>query len=311
MSDIHDVVIVGAGPAGLAAAIYTGRARLDTLLLEKAIPGGQILLTGEIENYPGFPNGISTFNLMEDFRKQAEKFGAKIMMDDVKKIHNRTGRWELTGNKEPYRTKAVILATGSHHRKLGLEGEEKLTGKGVSYCATCDGPFFKGKRVAVVGGGDWALTEALFLTRFCREIKIIHRRDEFRAVKILQERVFENPKIQVLWNSVVVKVRGEGALKSLILRHVKDGTTSELELDGMFVSIGMVPNSGLVKNLVELNEWGEIRVEKRSMATSLPGLYAAGDVTDACPQQVATAVGTGIAAAIAVNDYLGRLAQQA
>lgn len=303
MSGTHDVVIVGAGPAGLAAAIYTGRARLDTLILERATPGGQILLTGEIENYPGFPNGISTFQLMEDFRRQTEKFGAKIVLDEVREIHKRAGRWELVGNKERYRAKAVILATGSHYRKLDLEGEKKLTGRGVSYCATCDGAFFTNKGVAVVGGGDWALTEALFLTRFCREVRIIHRRDEFRAVKILQERVHENPKIHVLWDTVVVKICGEETLKSLLLRNVKDDSTFELELDGLFVSIGTVPNSELVKDLVELNEWEEIKVV-RNMATPLPGLYAAGDVTDACPQQVATAVGTGVAAAIAVNEYL-------
>jgi thioredoxin reductase (NADPH) len=305
MNDTHDVIIVGAGPAGLAAAIYTGRARLGTLILERATPGGQILLTGEIENYPGFPNRISTFQLMEDFRKQAEKFGAKIVLDEVREIHKRAGRWELLGNKDRYRAKAVILATGAHYRKLDLEGEKKLTGRGVSYCATCDGAFFMDKRVAVVGGGDWALTEALFLTRFCREVKVIHRRDEFRAVKILQERIHENPKIQVFWDTVVVKICGEETLKSLILRNVRDDTTFELELDGLFVSIGTVPNSELVKGLVELNEWEEIKVE-RNMATPLPGLYAAGDVTDACPQQVATAVGTGVAAAIAVDEYLGQ-----
>ncbi len=305
MSDTHDVIIVGAGPAGLAAAIYTGRARQDTLIIERATPGGQILLTDKIENYPGFPDDISTFQLMEDFRKQAEKFGAKIVMDEVEEIRNREGRWELIGCSGRYRAKAVILATGSHYRKLGLEGEKKLTGRGISYCATCDGAFFTNKRVAVLGGGDWALTEALFLTRFCREVKIIHRRDEFRAEKILQERVFENSKIQVIWDTVVMQICGEITLKSVILRNVIDDSKSELELDGLFVSIGTVPNSGLVKNLVELNAWGEIKVEK-NMATSLPGLYAAGDVSDACPQQLATAAGTGVTAAIAVNEYLGR-----
>lgn len=305
MSGTHDVVIIGAGPAGLAAAIYSGRARLDTFIIERAMPGGQILLTGEIENYPGFPNGISTFQLMEDFRKQAERFGAKITMDEVREIHRRTDSWEMQGNSERYEAKAVILATGAHYRKLGLEGEKRLTGRGVSYCATCDGAFFMDKTVAVVGGGDWALTEALFLTRFCREVLIIHRRDEFRAVKILQERALENPKIRVLWDSVVEEVKGEETLKSLILRNVKDETTHEMELDGLFVSIGTVPNSELVRDLVALNEWGEIKVA-RNMSTPKPGLFAAGDVTDACPQQVATAVGTGVAAAIAVDEYLGQ-----
>ncbi len=307
MSDSRDVVIVGAGPAGLAAAIYTGRARLDTLILEKAAPGGQILLADEIENYPGFPEGISTFHLMEGFRKQAERFGAEIVMDEVKGVSGQSGFWELTGNRERYKAKAVIMATGSHYRKLGLEGERKLTGRGVSYCATCDGAFFTNKRVAVVGGGDWALTEALFLTRFSREVKIIHRRDKLRAVRILQERAFENPKIQVLWDTVVVNIHGEERLKFVTLRNVKDDTTFELELDGLFVSIGTVPNSELVRDLVDLNEWGEIKVEK-NMATPLPGLFAAGDVSDACPQQVASAVGTGVAAAIAVTEYLDQLA---
>ena len=255
---------------------------------------------------PGFPNNISTFQLMEDFRKQAEKFGAKIAADEVREIHSRVGQWELVGKKKQHRARAVILATGSHYKKLGLEGEKKLIGRGVSYCATCDGAFFMNKRVAVVGGGDWALTEALFLTRFCREVRIIHRRDAFRAVKILQERVFENPKIQVLWNTVVEEICGEKTLKSVVLSRVKDDKKFELELDGLFVSIGTVPNSGLVKSLVGLNKWGEVKV-KRNMATPLPGLYAAGDVTDACPQQLATAVGTGVTAALAVDEYLGRL----
>lgn len=303
MSQTHDVIIIGAGPAGLAAAIYTGRARLDTLLLEKATPGGQILLTDFVENYPGFPDGIAPFQLMEDFRKQTEKFGARITMDDVREVDRKEDFWRLVGNRGDYSARAVIIATGSSHRKLDVEGERELTGRGVSYCATCDGAFFMNKEAAVVGGGDWALTEALFLTRFCSIVKIIHRRDQFRGEKILQERVFENSKIKVLWGTVVEKISGADSLKSVTIRNVKDNTTSNLKLDGLFVSIGTVPNSEIVKDLVTLNEWGEIKVGN-NMSTNQPGLFAAGDVTNACPQQMATAVGTGVAAAIAVNDYL-------
>ncbi|MFQ5721370.1 MAG: NAD(P)/FAD-dependent oxidoreductase, partial [Candidatus Aminicenantales bacterium] len=201
MINIYDTVILGAGPAGLAAAIYTGRARLKTVVLEKGMPGGQILLTDWIENYPGFPEGIAPFQLMENFRKQAERFGARIEIDEAKEIRRKDKLWQVIGNKREYSTKTVIIATGSVFRKLGVEGEAELTGKGVSYCATCDGAFFQGKEVAVVGGGDDALTEAIFLTKFCRLVKIIHRRHQFRAVKILQERVLANNKIEVIWDS--------------------------------------------------------------------------------------------------------------
>ncbi|TET73519.1 MAG: FAD-binding protein, partial [Candidatus Aminicenantes bacterium] len=209
MREPLDVVIIGAGPAGLAAAVYTGRARLNTLILEKGMPGGQILLTDLVENYPGFPEGVVPFQLMEDFRKHAEKFGAKIETDEAKKIQKQGDLWHVSGVKGEYPTRAVIIATGSVYRKLGLPGEAKLTGRGVSYCATCDGAFFKDKEVAVVGGGDNALTEALFLTKFCRAVKVIHRRDQFRSVKILQERIFANDKTEVLWDSVVEEISGE------------------------------------------------------------------------------------------------------
>jgi len=303
MSQLRDVIIIGAGPAGLAAAIYTGRARLDTLVLERAAPGGQILLTDYVENYPGFPEGVAPFQLMEDIRKQADKFGAKIVIDDVKGIQRKEDFWQIIGSREEYGARAVIVATGSSHRRLDVDGEKELTGKGVSYCATCDGAFFMNKDVAVVGGGNWALTEAIFLTRFCRVVKIIHRRDQFRGEKILQERVFGNPKIKILWNTVVEKISGPDILKSVTVRDVKDNATSELKLDGLFVSIGTVPNSEVVKDLVHRNEWGEIQVGS-DMSTPQPGLYAAGDVTNASPQQMATAVGTGVAAAVAVNGYL-------
>ena len=305
MRETLDVVIIGAGPAGLAAAVYTGRARLNTLILEKGMLGGQILLTDFVENYPGFPEGVVPFELMENFRKHAEKFGAKIETDEVKKIQKQGELWQVFGVKGEYPARAVIIATGSVYRKLGVPGETKLTGRGVSYCATCDGAFFKDKEIAVVGGGDNALTEALFLTKFCRTVKVIHRRDQLRAVKILQERIFANDKIEVLWDSVLEEISGEDRFESITIKNVKDNKTSKLKLDGLFISIGMDSNSEFVKGLVDLDEWGEIKVSQ-NMSTSQPGIFAAGDVTDACPEQMATAVGTGVAAALAVDEYLSK-----
>ena len=305
MSETYDVIIIGAGPAGLSAAIYTGRARLNTLILEKGMPGGQILLTDLIENYPGFPDGAVPFELMDNFRKQAERFGAKIEMDEVKKIQEKDGLWQVMGNKGEYSARSVIIATGSLYRKLGVENEERLTGRGVSYCATCDGAFFKDKEIVVVGGGDWALTEALFLTKFCKTIKVIHRRDELRGEKILQERVLANEKIEIIWDSVIEEISGSERLESLNLKNVKTGEKSELRTDGLFIAIGMIPNTKFVEDFVELDEHGQIKV-KKDMVTSQPGIYAAGDVTDACPDQMATAVGSGVIAAIAVDEYLSK-----
>jgi len=305
MSQTYDVIILGAGPAGMAAAIYTGRARLNTLVLEKGLPGGQILLTDWVENYPGFPDGVKPFQLMDNFRKQAAKFGAKIETDKVKDVRRKDSLWLVLGNRGKYQARAVIIATGSDYRKLGLEGEARLTGRGVSYCATCDGAFFKDKVIGVIGGGDNALTEALFLTRFCRLVKVIHRRDQFRAEKILQERIFKNSKIEVLWDSVIEKISGKDRLESITIMNVKDKSFSDIKLDGLFISIGMDPNTGFVKGLIDLNKLGQVKVSK-TMATSEPGIFAAGDVTDACPEQMATAVGTGVAAGLAVDEYLSR-----
>jgi thioredoxin reductase (NADPH) len=306
MSDLWDVIIVGAGPAGLAAAIYTGRARLETLILEKALPGGQILLTDWIENYPGFAEGVGTFPLMDAFRAQAERFGARIAMEEVTALKRDQDFWRLEGRERDYRTRAVIVATGAAHRHLEVPGEAELTGRGVSFCATCDGAFFRDKVVAVVGGGSWALTEALFLTKFGRLVKLIHRRQQFRAEKILQERVRVHEKIELVLDTVVERINGRDRLESLTLRNVKTGGTTEEPLDGLFVSIGMIPNTGFLGSLLELNQWGEIVVGKK-MITSQPGIYAAGDVTDACSNQVAIATGTGVEAALAVDDYLSSL----
>jgi len=306
MSQIYDVIILGAGPAGLSSAIYTGRAMLETLVLEKGVPGGQILMTDFIENYPGFPEGIAPVELTENFRKQAERFGAKIDIDTIKELQMEKQLWKVCGSKNEYLTRAVIIATGANFRRLGVKGEGKLTGRGVSFCATCDGFFFRDKVVAVVGGGNWALTEAIFLTKFARQVKVIHRRDQLRAEKILQERTLAHEKIEMVWDTVIEEILGDTTLKSLSVKNVKTGELSELQVDGLFVSIGTVPNSDFVKDLLELNEWGEIVVGKK-METAQPGIYAAGDVTDACPEQVATAVGTGVAAAIAIDEYLQSL----
>ncbi|MEE8377377.1 MAG: thioredoxin-disulfide reductase [Candidatus Aminicenantaceae bacterium] len=303
MSEIYDVVIIGAGPGGLSAGIYTGRGRLNTLILEKGIPGGQILLTDFVENYPGFPDGVVPFELMEKFRLQAEKFGAKIIQDEVERIEKKDDLWNVVAGQGEYKTRTVIIATGSTHRKLGLENEGKYLGRGISYCATCDGAFFKEKDLAVVGGGDWALTEALFLTKFCRSLKLIHRRDKFRGEQILQERVFENEKITVVWDSIVTRISGSATLESLTLQNVKTQETSEIKVQGFFISVGLDPNSKFVEKLLELNEWREIIVQK-NMATSQPGIFAAGDVCDACPEQMATAVGTAVAAAIGIEALL-------
>jgi thioredoxin reductase (NADPH) len=303
MSERLDVVIIGAGPAGLAAALYAGRARLNTLVLEKGIPGGQILITDWIENYPGFPDGVAPFDLMENFRKQAVKFGARIVTDEAREIRKDGGNWIVRSGKADYATRAVIVTTGAAYRRLGLPNEAKLIGRGVSYCATCDGPFFRDREIAVVGGGDTALQEAEFLTKFAATVHLIHRRDKLRGTKILQERVFGNPKIVFHWNSIVDDILGESNLEGLRLKNVKDGSIVPLAVEGLFVSIGMDPSNEIVKNIVNLNEWGEIVVDDR-MATSEPGIYAAGDVIDAAPHQVATAVGTGAHAAISVDEYL-------
>ena len=303
MSDAYDVLILGAGPAGMAAAVYTGRARLNTLLLEKAVPGGQILMTDLVENYPGFPEGVVPMQLMEHFRKHAEKFGAKIETDEVRALRRENDRWVVSGESKEYRAPAVIVATGSVYKQLGLANEVRLIGRGVSYCATCDGAFFRDVPIAVVGGGDNALTEALFLTKFASKVYLIHRRDKFRAVKILCERVAANHKVEVLWDTVIQAIHGDSKLEVLAVENIRTGATSKVEVEGLFVSIGMTPSTDFLKDLVHLNEWGQVKVNQ-SMETGQPGLYAAGDCCDACPQQMATAVGTGVVAALAVDAYL-------
>jgi thioredoxin reductase (NADPH) len=303
MGESWDVVIVGAGPAGLSAAIYAGRARRSTLVLEKGLPGGQILVTDWVENFPGFPDGVTPFELMGDFHKHAEKFGARIENDEIEGISGSEGAWLLRGSKDEYTARSVIIATGSAYRRLGLENESRLTGRGVSYCATCDGAFFAGRGIAMVGGGDNALKEALFLTKYCRKVTIIHRRDRFRGERIYQERVFASEKIQVLWDTVVEAINGGDKIESLDLRNLQTDNRLHLPVDGLFISIGTEPQTAFVRGFLDLNEWGRVKV-KPNMESSAPGIFAAGDVSDACPKQIATAVGTGVHAALSVEEYL-------
>jgi thioredoxin reductase (NADPH) len=306
MTETYDVLILGAGPAGMSAGVYTGRARLKTLILEKALPGGQILTTDFVENYPGFPEGIVPFELMENFRRHAEKFGARFETDEAKAVWREGNLWVVSGDVREYRARALIIATGSAYKHLDLPNEDRLTGRGVSYCATCDGAFFRDRPIAVVGGGDNALTEANFLTKFASRVYLIHRRDQFRATKILQDRIRTNAKIEPVMESVIVALKGEDQLEGLTLKNVKDGSLRDLAVDGLFVSVGMVPSTDFVRAFVQVNEWGQIKVNVR-MEAGPPGLFAAGDCCDACPQQMATAVGTGVTAALAVDAYLQNL----
>jgi len=303
MKQTYDVVIAGAGPAGLSAGIYTGRALLKTLVLEKGMPGGQILLTDIIENYPGFPEAVSSFSLAEGFKSQALKFGCEIIQDEIKKIEKTGNIWTVTTLEKEFSARGLIIATGSSHRKLDVHGERQFTGKGVSYCATCDGAFFRDKVIAVVGGGSYALTEALFLTRFAKKVIVIHRRNQFRAEKVLLARAKDNEKIEFMLDSVVREIKGEQKVGSAKILNKINKKESEIEIEGIFVSVGMVPNTDIVKGLVDLNDKGEIIVTK-NMATSEQGIFAAGDVTDACSNQVATAVGAGVEAGLAVNKYI-------
>lgn len=306
----YDVVIIGGGPAGLTAAIYTGRASLSTLILEKGLPGGQIAQTEEVENYPGFPEPIPGMELAQRMQQQAEKFGGKIEMDEVQSVtkdeYETHYPFTVKGYGGEYRAKAVILATGANPKKLGVPGEETYWGKGVSTCATCDGFFYRGKKVVVVGGGDAAVEEGLFLTKFADEVTLIHRRDSLRANKVAQARAFSNPKMKFIWDTVVEEIQGDANVSNVKLKNLKTGETSDFATDGVFIFIGHVPNTEFVKDLVTLRDDGYVDVTDE-IYTNVPMLFAAGDVSDYVYRQLATSVGAGTRAAMTVERSLAAL----
>lgn len=308
MTKIHDVVIVGSGPAGWTAAIYTARAGLNPVLLAGTLnAGGALMTTTEVENFPGWPEGIMGPELMQKFEEQAVRFGTDMRYEDAVEMKLDGDVKEIRTDEETYLARAVILAVGSDYKKLGLEGEELYTGKGVSYCATCDGFFFKDREIAVIGGGDSAVTEAQFLSRFGSTVHVIHRRDELRASQIMADRLLANDKVVMHWNSVVEKINGETKLESLTLRNNETGETSDLPVSGMFVAIGHEPRTELLQGSLKLVDAGYIVVDEPSTATSLPGVFACGDVVDSHYQQAITAAGTGAKAALDAEEYLAGL----
>jgi len=308
MSDPRNVIIIGSGPSGYTAAVYAARASLKPLVFEGSVTaGGALMNTTEVENFPGFRDGIMGPALMDEMRAQAERFGAELVADDVVEV-------DLTGDikvvktaTDTYTARTVVLATGSGYRKLGLPREEELSGRGVSWCATCDGFFFREQAIAVVGGGDSAIEEATFLTRFASKVYLIHRRDSLRASKIMQERAFADPKLEVVWNSEIAEIHGDDRLDSVTLRDTVTGETRPLEVTGLFIAIGHDPRSELLTGQVDLDDNGYVLVRQPSTATNLPGVFAAGDLVDHHYRQAITAAGTGCAAALDAERYVAML----
>ncbi|MEV0121708.1 thioredoxin-disulfide reductase [Streptomyces sp. NPDC050703] len=310
MTDVRNVIIIGSGPAGYTAALYTARASLKPLVFEGAVTaGGALMNTTEVENFPGFQDGVMGPELMDNMRAQAERFGAELVPDDVVAV-------DLSGEIKTvtdtagtvHRAKAVIVTTGSQHRKLGLPNEDALSGRGVSWCATCDGFFFKDQDIAVIGGGDTAMEEATFLSRFAKSVTIVHRRDSLRASKAMQERAFADPKIKFIWDSEVAEIKGEQKLSGLTLRNLKTGETAELPVTGLFIAIGHDPRTELFKGQLDLDDEGYLRVAAPSTRTNLTGVFGAGDVVDHTYRQAITAAGTGCSAALDAERYLAALA---
>jgi thioredoxin reductase (NADPH) len=298
----YDLVIIGAGPAGLTAGLYAARARLNVLLLEKAVPGGQIIVTDWIENYPGFPEGISGFDLAEKMKIQAEAFGLKMDTAEVHSLALTPDVKEVVLQDKRIKAKSLIIASGASPKKLGI-GEDRYMGKGISFCATCDAPFFKEKTVVAVGGGDTAVQEAIYLTKFVKKVYLLHRRDELRATKILQERAFANDKIEILWDTVATGVDGFFGIEGVHVKNVKTGEEKTLKADGCFIWVGTLPNTDFLKDAVDTDAYGFIRTDAK-MQTSVPGVFAVGDVRDTPLRQVSTAVGDGAIAAVSAEHYL-------
>lgn len=305
---IYDVIIAGAGPAGMTAAVYTSRANLSTLMVERGVPGGQMANTEDVENYPGYESILGP-DLSTKMFDHAKKFGAEYAYGDIKEIKDgKEYKTVVTGSKE-FKARAVIVTTGAKYKKLGVPGESQLGGRGVSYCAVCDGAFFKGKELVVVGGGDSAVEEAVYLTRFATKVTVIHRRDELRAQKILQDRAFANEKIEFLWNHVVTNINGEGKVGSVTVRNTQDDTEQEFKTDGVFIYIGMEPLNDAVKDLGITNAAGYIETNDQ-METKVPGIFAAGDIREKTLRQIVTATGDGSIAAQSVQHYVEELLEE-
>ena len=311
-TDVRDVIIIGSGPAGYTAAIYAARANLHPLVFEGSVTaGGALMTTTDVENFPGFPDGIMGPALMDDLRKQAERFGAELVSDDVTDV-DLTGDVKIVRDSagSSYQATTVILAMGSGYRKLGVEGEDRLSGHGVSWCATCDGFFFRDQHIAVVGGGDSAVEEATFLTRFASQVTLVHRRDELRASKIMAARAFDNDKIELAWNSAVDELVGDSKLDGVVLADTTTGEKRTLDATGLFVAVGHDPRSELVRGQVDLDDGGYVLVEQPSTRTNLAGVFACGDLVDHTYRQAVTAAGTGCAAALDAERYLTSLSDR-
>ena len=308
MTAVRNVIIIGSGPAGYTAAVYAARARLEPLMFEGSVTaGGALMQTTDVENFPGFPDGILGPELMDSLRKQAERFGAELLADDVVSVDLTASPKVVRTADETYLAKSVIVATGSRYRELDIPGEKELAGHGVSWCATCDGFFFREQDIAVVGGGDSAMEEATFLTRFARSVTVIHRRDSLRASKIMQDRAFDNPKIKFLWDSEIVEAAGDTKLTGLRIRNLKTGQEDVLNVSGVFVAIGHDPRSELFTGQLDVNPEGYLQVQHPTTRTNIDGVFACGDVVDHIYRQAVTAAGTGCAAAIDAERWLASL----